>query len=154
MSKLQFDGVKHQIALINASGSAVGTWAAYNNVDSHATIRHIHNGIYTIQDRIRPHHHTASADGPYGLHGIIRFDVPGHPGIGVHSGRAHARHLPGPEHPTMGCIRTSDEAMAAICGVMIRDPLATIEVFNNDASAARIASIVNHHQSLQGRAYA
>ena len=63
-------------------------------------------GIGTHRLRIARRAHAASANGPYGLHGIIRFDVPGHPGTGVHSGRANARHLPGPEHPTMGCIRT------------------------------------------------
>ena len=151
MSKLKFDGMTHQITLIDSSGNTVGTWAAYNNVDSHATIRHISNGTYTVHDRVVPHPHAASANGPYGLHGIIRFDVPGHPGTGVHSGRANARHLPGPEHPTMGCIRTSDDAMSAISGVMNRDALTAVEVNNNNAALARGASQRNRDQSLRGR---
>ncbi|MDE1150606.1 MAG: hypothetical protein PW843_28995 [Azospirillaceae bacterium] len=154
MSKLQFDGQAHQITLVNAAGTSVGTWAAYNNVDSHATIRHVQNGTYIILDTRAPHPHAASANGPYGLHGIIRFNVPGHPGIGVHSGRAAARHLPGPEHPTMGCIRTSDEAMGSIVGVMGQDALTTIEVFNNDGVGAHVASERNFYESLQGRKYA
>ncbi|MEX3958797.1 hypothetical protein [Trinickia sp. EG282A] len=150
MSKLKFDGVAHQITLIDSSGNTVGTWAAYNNVDSHATIRHILNGTYSVQDRTVPHRHVASANGPYGLHGIIRFNVPGHPGIGVHSGRANARHLPGPQHPTMGCIRTSDDAMSAISGLMSRDALTTIEVSNNSAVLAQAASKRHRDRSLQG----
>lgn len=55
-----------------------------------------------------------SANGPYDLYGIIRFNVPGHPGIGIHAGRTSTRYLPGPQHPTMGCIRTSDAAMLYI----------------------------------------
>jgi hypothetical protein len=151
MSKLKFDGIAHQISLIDSSGQTVGTWAAYNNVDSHATIRHVANGTYTIQDRTAPRPHVASANGPYGLHSTIRFNVAGHPGIGVHSGRANARHLPGPQHPTMGCIRTSDDAMSTISGVMARDALTTIDVTNNNAALARAASHRNRDQTLRGR---
>lgn len=152
MSKLTFDGVAHQISLIDSAGHTIGTWAAYNNVDSHATIRHVANGSYTVQDRSAPHPHVASANGPYGMHGIVRFNVPGHPGIGVHSGRANARHLPGPQHPTMGCIRTSDDAMSSISAVMARDALTAVEVTNNGVAVARSASHRNqHHHSLRGR---
>ena len=151
MSKLKFDGVAHQVSLSDAAGNTVGTWAAYNNVDSHATIRHVENGNYTVQDRTAPHPHTASANGPYGLHGIIRFNVTGHPGIGVHAGRANARHLPGPQHPTMGCIRTSDDAMSAIRGLMARDALTAVEVTNNNAALAHAACQRNRNHSLRGR---
>ncbi|RKP52467.1 L,D-transpeptidase [Trinickia fusca] len=151
MSTLKFDGNAHQISLVDSEGKTVGTWAAYNNVDSQATIRHVLNGIYHVQDRVAPHPHQALANGPYGLHGIIRFNVPGHPGIGVHSGRANARHLPGPQHPTMGCIRTSDDAMSAISNVMRHDALTTIEVTNNSAVVAHQASKRNLHADLRGR---
>ncbi len=151
MSTLKFDGSTHQITLIDRNGRTVDTWAAYNNVDSHATLRHIQNGTFQAQDRVAPRPHAASANGPYGLHGIIRFNVPGHPGIGLHSGRASARHLPGPQHPTMGCIRTSDEAMSAIIDVMRQDHLTTVEITHNNPVAARSASARNHRSSLQGR---
>jgi len=114
MSTLVFNGATHQVTLNDAHGNPVGSWSAYNNVDSHATLTHLQNRSYTVQDTTAPHRHAANANGPYGSHGIVRFNVPGHPGIGVHSGRANARHLPGPAHPTMGCIRTTDAAMAAI----------------------------------------
>jgi len=148
MSKLIFDGQLHQLSFVDKAGRTAGTWAAYNNVDSHATINHLANEVYVIQDRTVPHSHTADANGPYGLYGIIRFNVPGHPGIGVHSGRANARHLPGPQHPTMGCIRTTDQAMSAIRGLMKQDPLKTIEVRNNSLGAAHKATTRNQHKTL------
>lgn len=151
---LLFDGHTHQITLIGSNGEARGTWPAYNNVDTHATLSHLQNRTYTVTDWIAPHRHAASADGPYGLHGIIRLNVPGHPGIGVHSGRANARHLPGPAHPTMGCIRTTDEAMRAIAASMGTSPLMTIEVTNNSAPMARAASGRNRHGHLHGRHHA
>jgi hypothetical protein len=151
MAKLIFNGHTHQITLIGDTGEVVGTWAAYNNVDGHATLTHVQNGSYAVADRQAPRRHRASADGPYGLHGIIRFDVPGHPGIGVHSGRANARNLPGPAHPTMGCIRTSDEAMRTISASMNNNPLTTVEVVDNSSPSARAASQRNQHRRLQGR---
>lgn len=153
MSKLLFDGRKHQILFVDATGNTVGTWAAYNNVDSHATIRHLPNGTYSVQDQTTPHPHAASANGPYGLYGIIRFNVPGHTGIGVHSGRANARYLPGPQHPTKGCIRTSDDAMREIREQMHRDPITAVEVKNNDPVAARAATERNRAMNLAGHAH-
>ena len=71
-----------------------------------------------------------------GSYGILRFNVPGHPGIGVHSRRANAAHLPGPPHPTEGCIRTTDDAMRSISDVIRNDPLSTIDVIRNDPAVA------------------
>lgn len=146
MSKLKFDGLLHTIILTDNQGQQKGSWQAYNNVDSHATLRHIANGTYSVQDRIHPHNHTPDANGPYGLHGIIRFNVPHHPGIGVHSGRANARHQPGPKHATMGCIRTTDEAMLAIKNLIRTDPLLTIDVANNSATSAHQSSVSHNPQ--------
>lgn len=151
MSKLKFDGTSHQISLVNSAGATVGTWAAYNNVDSHATIRHVNNGSYSVQDQTAAHPHSPNANGPYGSYGIVRFNVPGHPGIGVHSGRADATHLPGPQHPTMGCIRTSDDAMQAITNTMRTDALTSVEVTNNGPLTAQAATRRNRNVSLRGR---
>lgn len=151
MSRLLFDGRTHQLSLIGDSGVIVGTWPAYNNVDSHATLTHLQNRTYAVQDQAAPRRHVANANGPYGLHGIVRFNVPGHSGIGVHSGRADARHLPGPAHPTMGCIRTTDEAMRTISASMATARLITIEVANNSAPLARAATRRNRHRPLAGR---
>ncbi len=139
-SRLIFDGQAHQISLVDSDGTSVGTWPAYNNVDSHATIRALANRSYSVEDRMRPHAHQADPNGPYGSHGIVRFNVAGHPGIGVHSGRANARHLPGPQHPTMGCIRTSDDAMQTIAEHIRNNPLSAVEVVNNGTPVAVHAS--------------
>lgn len=65
------------------TGKVVGTWTAYNNIDSHATIQpHIPDGTYAVVDTARPHPHAADPNGPYGSYGIVRFNVPGHVGVG------------------------------------------------------------------------
>ena len=140
MSTLKFDGATHQLSLVDGRGKVVGTWPAYNNIDSHASIQpHLANGDYSVEDRTRPHPHPANPNGPYGSYGIIRFDVPGHVGIGVHSGRADARRLPGPRHPTMGCIRTTDVAMKIIKDLMATDALTTIDIRGDSRHAAHPA---------------
>jgi hypothetical protein len=148
MSELVFDGQNHSLSLLDKDGKPIGSWLAYNNVDSHATLRHLPNGPFPAQDKTAPHAHAPNPNGPYGSYGIIRFSVPGHPGVGVHSGRADARYLPGPEHPTMGCIRTSDMAMQAIKEFIFDDALATVIVKNNNPVAARTASAQHRHRSL------
>ncbi|MEO7578912.1 MAG: hypothetical protein ABIT83_14990 [Massilia sp.] len=148
MSTLLFDGIQHKLSLIGNDGETVGEWIAYNNVDRHATISHLANHTYPIQDRSAPRRHVARANGPYGLHGIIRFHVLGHPGIGVHSGRADAKYAPGPAHATMGCIRTSDQAMSAIIDHMRTSPLSTISVVNNGAPQAQGATRRHGHRHL------
>lgn len=148
MSKLSFNGATHRISLIDHQGARLGTWPAYNNVDSHAAIQpHLANGSYVIRDRVRPRPHAANPNGPYGSYGIIRFGVSGHVGVGVHSGRANASHLPGPPHPTMGCIRTSNDAMRHIHDVMANDPLTVVEVAGNSQASARVGHLLQggHH---------
>lgn len=150
MSRLLFDGATHEITLLGSDGSVMGAWSAYNNVDSHATIRHIQNGTYEIQDRSAPHRHTPDPNGPYGSYRIIRFNVPGHPGIGIHSGRANARFKPGPPHATMGCIRTTDEAMGKIKDYMAISSLSMIEVLNNSGPSAVGATHRNENKIYHG----
>jgi hypothetical protein len=147
MSTMTFDGQTHQITLRNRAGAVTGTWPAFNNIDRHATLNHLPDGTYAFQDTIRPHPHPASPNGPYGSYGILRFNVPGHVGIGVHSGRADSAHLPGPQHPTEGCIRTTDAGMAAIAAAIRTDPLSTISVQNNSRIAAEHAAIRLHHHA-------
>ncbi len=139
--------------MIDGQGREVGSWAAYNNVDSHATLRHLQNGSYTVQDQTVPHSHPADPNGPFGSYGIIRFNVPGHVGIGVHSGEAQAAHRPGPPHWTMGCIRTSDDGMHAISNAMKVDALTVVEVAHNEESSARSATLRNRGRVLNGRAH-
>ncbi|NHZ60778.1 hypothetical protein [Massilia genomosp. 1] len=131
MPALAFNGATHLIHLYDNDTTLIGSWEAYNNVDSRATLTHIPNHSYMMQDRTSPKHHVRDANGMYGLHGIVRFFVPGHQGIGVHSGRRHYRTNPGQKHWTKGCICTTDEAMAVIVEHMRNSPLTAVRVEHN-----------------------
>ncbi|NHZ96617.1 L,D-transpeptidase family protein [Massilia sp. CCM 8734] len=131
MSTLVFNGATHQIHLYDSDTTLIGSWEAYNNVARAATLTHLPNRSYTPQDRTIPHYHAPDPDSSIGSHGIVRFYVPGHQGIGVHSGRRHHPRIPGPPHPTMGCIRTTDEAMAVIKEKMRTSPITSVRVEHN-----------------------
>ena len=153
MSTLRYDGAAHTLTLIGNDGTVLGSWPANNRTASTATIRHVPNGPHPVQDQHTAHRHHGthnghpqdSVDGEYGTYGIVRFSVAGHPGIGVHSGRANVpdrspEHGRGPNHVTQGCIRTTDEAMLAITQAMTTDPLSSIVVSGNGH-----AGVVTHH---------
>jgi hypothetical protein len=139
MSELTFNGNDHTITLRDRNGQVVGTWEANNRTASTATLPYVRNGNYQVQDRHQPHTHGAredTADGEYGSHGIIRFNVNGHDGVGIHSGRNNTpdrtpQQGTGTDHVTNGCIRTTDEAMRAISETMQQDPLLTVHVEHN-----------------------
>jgi hypothetical protein len=136
MSTLVFDGDNHTVTLFDAQNNQVGQWHANNVVDSRATLRFVPNRNYQIIDQTHSHRHNNGQDtrnGAYGRFGIVRlqeFTVDGqtHDGVGVHSGRENQG---GADHATMGCIRTTDEAMEAITQHMLDDPLTSITVQNN-----------------------
>lgn len=139
MSRLVFDGMQHTITLYKSNFEIVGTWTAFNRIDNAVKTKtgftHLQDGIYMMQDRSVPHRHINHEDdtinGKYGTYGIVRFYMIGHSGVGVHSGRAFHHRLPGPRHPTQGCIRTTEEAMKAIKDLMHQEPLETLTVYNN-----------------------
>lgn len=151
MSTLVFDGANRTLTLLNSSDQPVGQWYANNIVDSLATIRFVPNRTYIIVDQNHTHRHSGSADtrnGAYGTFGIIRmqtFASEGqlHSGVGVHAGRANQG---GPDHATMGCIRTSESAMEAITRHMRTDPLRSISVVNNRVQVNRSPHhLADHH---------
>jgi hypothetical protein len=152
MSTLVFDGAAHTLTLLDSAGQQVGQWHANNVVDHRATLRFVPNRTYHIIDPTHPHRHGGEADtldGAYGRFGIIRlapFNAHGHAhsGVGVHSGRANRG---GADHATMGCIRTTDEAMEAIVRHMRVDPLHSITVRNNHVQHNRHPHHpADHHQ--------
>jgi hypothetical protein len=151
MSSLVFDGTAHTLTLYDAQDQQIGQWHANNVVDHKATLKFVPNGEYDLIDKSRPFRHGGAADtanGPYGRFGIIRLDefsADGHvhDGVGVHSGRANKG---GPDHATMGCIRTTDAAMAAITGHMPTDPLTTITVQNNHIQPNILKKPGDHHK--------
>ncbi|MGU3340958.1 L,D-transpeptidase [Methylobacterium mesophilicum] len=156
MSKLIYHGGEHRVEVIGKDGKSLGKWIAYNDIDSkfakdhYGNNRHLDNGYYTVSDKTKPYAHKPDANGPYGLHGIIRFNYPGHPGVGLHSGRANAENMPGAQHATHGCIRTTDEAMAEIIKVIANDPLITISVKGNNSHSAHKGKHKHHlhHRNL------
>ena len=136
MAFLIFDGAKHNLTLLDSKAGQMGQWPANNIVDHRATLRFVPNRVHALIDRAHPHKHSGGVDttnGTYGPAGIIRlhpFSADGttHSGVGVHSGR---KSQGGHNHPTMGCIRTTDEAMTVIAHHMLTDQLTHILVFNN-----------------------
>lgn len=139
MSRLIFDGLTHTITLSDGSGNTIGMFPANNRTDSRATLRFVPNGPHLVEDMHVPHRHAPiddSIEGEYGTFGIVRFGVMNHDGVGVHAGRKTTPDLTpqrgiGPEHVTMGCIRTTEEAMAAIVSTMSHDALIQVLVKNN-----------------------
>src|SRR5439155_3543567 len=109
-SELLFNRGQSTIELKSKEGKSIGTWEAKNNVVK--TAKPFPDGSWAFD-----YHKAHKDDGPnsaYGSHGIFVFKVPGRTGLGVHSGRANAKNNPGPAHPTIGCIRTTDAAMQEI----------------------------------------
>ncbi|NPD68717.1 L,D-transpeptidase [Lichenicola cladoniae] len=147
MSTLSYDGTAHQITFKDRGGRTVGTWTAYNNTDRHATLNFVPSGTYSFADTHKGYPHRSDPNGPYGSFGILRFNVPGHTGVGVHSGRAAAVFMPGPPHQTMGCIRTTDEAMGKITAIIGSDPLSTIAVTRNSAMVAQHGVHIEAHHA-------
>ena len=123
---LSFSRATNTLTVILADNSET-TWPAANNVQSGCLPWP--DGVYQFVERV-----THDGDGPdsaYGSYGGLLFMVPGRTGMEVHSGRATVPDglgRVGVEHCTLGCIRTTDDAMAAIVAAMAGDALGTITV--------------------------
>ncbi len=144
-STLVFDGETHTITLYSKGGAKLGSFKAYNNVDSSRSIGKLVNGTYAMKssDMTKPHLHngaSAKENGSIGPGGILRFkafkgaDRLIHTGGGVHAGRANISDKmgrKGPAFATYGCIRTTDAAIAKITATAKTDPLTSTTVINN-----------------------
>ena len=128
MSTLEFHRDLNQIALLSGDGNTVGTFDAANNVDSHS------KGPWPDGQYHFDHHAAHPGDppeSPFGSHGIFIFDVPDREGMGVHSGREgvpDGRGRAGVLHCTMGCVRTTDDAMAQLVRTHSIDPITAITI--------------------------
>lgn len=133
MSSLIYNGTTHLLTLTNGQGVRVGVWQAHNITDRRlSTIDYVHNGTYAFLDTASPHRHwDDNSNSSYGSYGIFRFNYLHHTGVGVHSGRVRRHDFPGVIHPTYGCVRTSDDAMAIIVTTAKEDPLRTITIQSN-----------------------
>jgi hypothetical protein len=128
MSTLEFHRKDSQITLLATDGSAIGTFDAANNVDSHSK-GPWPDGVYNFDHYAA--HPGDPPQSPYGSHGIFIFDVPDREGMGVHSGREGAPDGLGRSgflHCTMGCIRTTDDATAQLVRTHSIDPITAITV--------------------------
>jgi hypothetical protein len=130
MSSLDFDRTNSRLRLLDQTGApSAGPFVAYNNVDSHSK-GPWPEGTFAYQTYLA-HAEVADPDSEYGKFGILIFSVPDRIGMGVHSGRED---IPdglgrvGPQHCTLGCIRTTDEAMQAILAAMGNQAIASITV--------------------------
>lgn len=67
----------------------------------------------------------------------IIFNVPGRTGMGLHSGRANSG---AQNHPTLGCIRTTDAAMGFVRNLITTDPVTSMTVINNNVNAPQFGT--------------
>ncbi len=127
LSDLVFNRANGTLTLYDNVGNKVGEFPAANNASSDSK-GPWPDGTYNYSHHVA---HAADPNGPFGSNGNFVFDVPGRPGMGVHSGR---RGVPdalgrrGPQHATKGCIRTTDAGTQAIDALNEQDPLRTMTV--------------------------
>lgn len=128
MSTLHFSHATKKLDIHDKDDKVINSVVAVNNVDSHS------NGPWPVgmfHFQVYNPHHGFDADSEYGSHGIFIFDVHGRSGMGVHSGRKNipdGRGRVGPEHCTMGCIRTTEDAVAELVKLHQTDPLTDLVV--------------------------
>ncbi len=119
LSDLVFNRANGTLTVYDSQSNQVGQFPAANNT-TRSSNGPWPNGMYDFSHYNS--HPESGPTGPYGSNGIFVFDVPGRYGMGVHSGRR------GPESPTLGCIRTTDEATGFLKNLNSTDPLQTIKV--------------------------
>jgi len=129
LSSVTYDGQAHTITVKGSSGQTVATYPA-NNRTTTTSGGPWPNGTYNYSHSNA--HPESNANGAYGSHGIFVFNVPGRPGMGLHSGRANSG---AQNHPTLGCVRTTDSAMSYLRDFVQNDPITSITVVNNDPNA-------------------
>jgi RHS repeat-associated protein len=131
LSTVTYDGQTNTVTYRRNDGTVSGTYPANNNTTTTS------NGPWpngTFPRSGSNPHPESDANGAYGSHGIITFDVPNRTGMGIHSGRANSG---AQNHPTLGCIRTTDAAMADLRELEKTDPVTTMTVVNNNVNAAQ-----------------
>ncbi len=106
-----------ELLIFDKNGDLVGDFPAGNN-----TVNHNPFPTGTWPYAYHNPHPESGPTGSYGSNGIFIFSVPGHMGLGVHSGRS------GPLSKTMGCIRTTDPATKLIDELNRMDPLQTLTI--------------------------
>lgn len=82
-------------------------------------------------------HPESGTNGPYGLHRIIIFNVPGRTGIGLHSGRANSG---AQNHPTLVGIRTTDAAMGFVRNLITPAPATSMTAIINNVNTPQFGT--------------
>ena len=127
----------------NFDGTIIAQGVAYNHPDSASSI--FPDGIYPAD--AWHVYNSGDSDSPYGSFGNLVFDVPGHTGMSVHSGRVNhiggRYHWTGPAYFTNGCIRTTDNFMRQMFGAQFMNfnPVRRIRV-------RRAPALSNHNVPL------
>ncbi|WP_406822817.1 RHS repeat-associated core domain-containing protein [Pseudomonas corrugata] len=134
LSSVSYDGQTHTITIRDNAGNTVGTYPANNNTTTTSN-GPWPNGAFSFSGS-NPHPES-DTNGPYGSHGILLFHVPGRTGMGLHSGRANNG---AQNHPTLGCIRTTDAAMGFIRNLITTDPVTSMTVINNNINAIQFGT--------------
>jgi RHS repeat-associated protein len=121
LSSLTFNRANGSLTLYDKNGNAIAVCTAANNTTKSSNGLWP-NGTYPFSSH---NNHPPDPNGPYGSYGIDIFDVPGRTGMGVHSGRANSG---GPSHPTLGCVRTTDDCMKKITDWQAHDPMTDVTI--------------------------
>jgi hypothetical protein len=106
----------------------LGEWAAHNRT-AEKSKGPWPNGVFHwwyFKEHPEEGYMPASLVDTYGGTGIHVFKVPERPGIGVHAGRSQNPNIPG--WNTLGCIRTTSEAMVFINKMHESDGITHISV--------------------------
>lgn len=142
------------MTLIDSTGVQVGSWPANNVVDRAVKgFPYLPNRVYHVHDTVMPHKHRDhperdTLNGSFGTRGIIRlrdftFGNKVHSGVGVHAGQFSRGKQ---NHPTHGCVRTTEEAMRVISEQMQKDPLTELRVVHNhNQHNAHPHHVADHH---------
>jgi RHS repeat-associated protein len=99
---LDFSRSSGTLTATNQNGTVIGVYPA-GNLTVRGSGGPWPDGTYSPSHYNR--HPESGPTGAYGSNGIIVFGVNGRTGMGLHSGRS------GPNSPTLGCVRTTDDAM-------------------------------------------
>jgi len=121
LSSMIFNRANGTLILLDKDGNVVAVCTAANNT-TRSSNGPWPRGTYPFQSH---NNHPPDPNGPYGSYGIDVFDVPGRTGMGVHSGRQNSG---GPNHPTLGCVRTTDDCMKTITDWQSHDPMTQISI--------------------------
>jgi len=134
------EGGTGRVVILNRWNQVVGVFPSANNVARSAPAGPWPPGYYPYE-YAKQHANDFDPNGPYGLYGIFVFDAPqcNTGGCGIHAGRETKCDLAGrcgPEHATLGCIRSTSSATGLIqsliqggdplTGLTVTRPMSTI----------------------------